>query len=106
MAPTRLVKHQTALDRFIRFLSSLKCGLILLGLVGAAVIIGTVVLQRPMAREGQIEQLYAPQTIHLLNALDSSMFSTPNGSSCCWPCWGPILRWHRSIASRRSGASS
>lgn len=64
-----MLKQQSALDRFFRFFSSLKCGLILLGLIGAAVTIGTVVLQRPLAREGQIEQLYAPQTIRLLNAL-------------------------------------
>jgi cytochrome c biogenesis protein len=38
-------------------------------LVGSSTILGTLILQRPMAREGQIEQLYAPQTIHLLNAL-------------------------------------
>jgi cytochrome c biogenesis protein len=28
-----------------------------------------MILQRPMAREGQIEQIYAPQTLRLLNAL-------------------------------------
>jgi len=60
---------RSAWDSLFRFLSSLKCGLILLGLLGGAVTIGTVVLQRPLAREGQIEQLYAPQTIRLLNAL-------------------------------------
>ena len=62
-------KSPSALDRFLRFISSLKCGLILLAVVGAAVTIGTVVLQRPLAREGEIEQIYAPQTIRLLNAL-------------------------------------
>jgi len=62
-------KRPSALDRFLRFSSSLKCGLILLGLVGTAVIVGTMVLQRPMAREGQIEQIYAPQIVRLLNAL-------------------------------------
>ena len=62
-------KQQTRLDRFLRFLSSLECGLVLLGSLGTAVIIGTMILQRPMAREGQIEQIYAPQTVRLLNAL-------------------------------------
>jgi len=64
-----VAKQQTTLDRFLRFFSSLKCGLILLGSLGTAVIIGTMILQRPMAQEGQIEQVYAPQTIRLLNAL-------------------------------------
>src|SRR5271157_2910840 len=64
-----VAKQQTRLDRFLRFLSSLECGLVLLGSLGTAVIIGTMVLQRPMAREGQIEQIYAPQTVRLLNAL-------------------------------------
>ncbi len=64
-----MAKQQTGPDKLLAFLSSLKCGLILLGLLGTSVIIGTVVLQRPMAREGQIEQLYAPQVIRLLDAL-------------------------------------
>jgi len=64
-----VAKQQTAVDRFFGFLSSLRCGLILLGSLGTAVIIGTMILQRPMAREGQIEQLYAPQTARILNAL-------------------------------------
>jgi cytochrome c biogenesis protein len=62
-----MVKQPSILDRILRFFSSTKCGLILLGLVGTAVTIGTLVLQRPLAREGQIEQIYAPQTIRLLN---------------------------------------
>ncbi|MBZ5562785.1 MAG: cytochrome c biogenesis protein ResB [Acidobacteriia bacterium] len=60
---------RSALDKFLQFFSSLKCGLILLGLVGVAVTLGTLILQRPMAREGQIEQIYAPQTLRLLNTL-------------------------------------
>ena len=64
-----MAKHQTKLDKLLRFLSSLECGLTLLGALGTAVLIGTVILQRPMAREGQIEQIYAPQTARLLNAL-------------------------------------
>lgn len=62
-------KHQSILNRFLQFFSSTKCGLILLGLVGTAVVLGTIILQRSMAREGQIEQIYAPQTIRLLNFL-------------------------------------
>jgi cytochrome c biogenesis protein len=62
-------KGESVLDRFLQFFSSLKCGLTLLGSVGTAVVVGTVVLQRPMAREGQLEQIYAPQTIRLLEFL-------------------------------------
>ena len=64
-----MAKQQTILDKLLRFLSSLECGLVLLGSLGTAVIIGTMILQRPMAQEGQIEQVYAPQTVRLLNAL-------------------------------------
>jgi cytochrome c biogenesis protein len=64
-----MVKRQSSFDKFLQFFSSLKCGLTLLGLLGTAVILGTVILQRPMAREGQIEQIYAPQTVRLLDAL-------------------------------------
>ncbi|HUU13712.1 MAG TPA: cytochrome c biogenesis protein ResB [Terriglobia bacterium] len=62
-----MVNRQSSFDKFLQFFSSLKCGLTLLGLLGVAVILGTVILQRPMAREGQIEQIYAPQTIRLLD---------------------------------------
>jgi cytochrome c biogenesis protein len=64
-----MVKRRSGWDRFLQFFSSLKCGLILLGLLGTAVIIGTVILQRPLAREGQIEQIYAPETVRLFNFL-------------------------------------
>ncbi len=64
-----MAKQQTILDKLLRFLSSLECGLVLLGSLGSAVIIGTMILQRPMTQEGQIEQVYAPQTVRLLNAL-------------------------------------
>ena len=64
-----MAKRQTMLDRLLRFLSSLECGLVLLGSLGTAVIVGTMILQRPMTQEGQIEQVYAPQTVRLLNAL-------------------------------------
>ena len=61
--------RQSSVDRFLQFFSSLKCVLLLLAGVGAAVILGTLILQKPMAQEGQIEQVYAPETIRLLNAL-------------------------------------
>ena len=64
-----MAKQQTILDKLLRFLSSLECGLVLLGSLGSAVIIGTMILQRPMTQEAQIEQVYAPQTVRLLNAL-------------------------------------
>jgi cytochrome c biogenesis protein len=64
-----MVYQQGPTSRFLRFVSSLKFGLILIGLLGASTIAGTLILQRPMAKEGQIEELYAPQTIRLLDAL-------------------------------------
>lgn len=64
-----MAKQHSFLSRVLQFFSSTKCGLILLTLVGTAVVLGTMVLQRPMAREGQIEQVYAPETIRLLDHL-------------------------------------
>ena len=64
-----MASRQNGFDKFLQFFSSLKCGLLLLGLLGTAMILGTFILQRPMAQEGQIEQLYAPQVVTLLNAL-------------------------------------
>lgn len=64
-----MASHQSSFNKFLQFLSSLKCGLYLLGLLGISMILGTFILQRPMAQEGQIEQVYAPQIVRLLNAL-------------------------------------
>jgi cytochrome c biogenesis protein len=64
-----MVQQQGVATKALQFISSLRCGLILLGLVGVATTAGTMILQRPMAREGQIEQIYAPQTIRLMDAL-------------------------------------
>jgi cytochrome c biogenesis protein len=64
-----MASRQTSFDKFLQFFSSLNCGLLLLGLLGTATILGTFILQRPMAQEGQIEQVYAPQVVRLLNAL-------------------------------------
>ncbi|MGO8789857.1 MAG: cytochrome c biogenesis protein ResB [Terriglobia bacterium] len=64
-----MASRQSSLDKLLQFLSSLKCGLFLLGLLGISMILGTLILQRPMAQEGQIEQVYAPQVVRLLDAL-------------------------------------
>jgi cytochrome c biogenesis protein len=64
-----MASRQSSFDKFLQFFSSLKCGLLLLGLLGLSMILGTFILQRPMAQEGQIEQVYAPQIVRLLNAL-------------------------------------
>jgi cytochrome c biogenesis protein len=64
-----MVKRQSSIEKTLGFFSSLKCGLLLLAMVGASAILGTLILQKPMAQEGQIEQIYAPQTIRLLNAV-------------------------------------
>ena len=61
--------RHSSFDRVLQFFSSLRCGLLLLGLLGISTILGTFILQRPMAQEGQIEQVYAPQIVRLLNAL-------------------------------------
>lgn len=64
-----MASRQSSIDKLLQFFSSLKCGLLLLSLLGLAVISGTIILQRPMAQEGQIEQAYAPQVVRLLNAV-------------------------------------
>lgn len=64
-----MASRQSSFDKFLQFFSSLKCGLLFLGMLGTAMILGTFILQRPMAQEGQIEQVYAPQVIRLLDAI-------------------------------------
>ena len=64
-----MASRHSSFDRSLQFFSSLKCGLLLLGFLGTATILGTFILQRPMAQEGQIEQVYAPQVVRLLDAV-------------------------------------
>ena len=61
--------RKSPFDKILQFFSSLKFGLVLLGLLGLSLIAGTLILQKPMAQEGQIEQVYAPQVIRLLDAV-------------------------------------
>jgi hypothetical protein len=77
-----VASRQSSIDKLLQFFSSLKCGLLLLGMLGMAMILGTLILQKPMAQEGQIEQIYAPQIVSLLNALGCSTSFTRGGSSC------------------------
>jgi cytochrome c biogenesis protein len=49
------------LDSVLRSLSSVKFGIGVMIVLAATTILGTLILQAPMAEPGQIEQLYAPQ---------------------------------------------
>lgn len=55
------------LQKLTSTLSSVRTGIVLLILVGLASILGTLILQRPMAKPGEIERLYSPGTIRLLD---------------------------------------
>lgn len=57
----------TSLDRAFALLSSVKLAIVLLVILAVALLLGTVILQRPQAEPGQIERIYAPQTIRLLD---------------------------------------
>jgi cytochrome c biogenesis protein len=57
------------LDVSLRFLSSVKFGIGLMIALAVVTILGTLILQAPMAEPGQIEQLYAPQTRQILGGL-------------------------------------
>lgn len=63
-------KHsQDWLDVSLRFLSSVKFGIGLMIALAVVTILGTLILQAPMAEPGQIERLYAPQTRQILEGL-------------------------------------
>lgn len=55
--------HRTPLQKLVSTFSAVRTGIILLILLGLSSIVGTVVLQRPMAKPGEIEKLYSPETI-------------------------------------------
>ena len=60
---------QDWLDVSLKFLSSIKFGIGLMIALAVVTILGTLIVQAPMAEPGQIEQLYAPQTRQILEGL-------------------------------------
>src|SRR6476620_5973619 len=66
---THKAQPQNQLDSVLRFLSSVKFGIGLMIVLATATILGTLILQAPLADPGQIEQLYAPQTRQVFEAL-------------------------------------
>jgi len=58
---------KTALERAFAALSSVKLAIVLLVILAVALFLGTIILQWPQAEPGQLERLYAPQTIRLLD---------------------------------------
>jgi cytochrome c biogenesis protein len=56
-------------NKWLHRMGSLKLGVILLMLVALAVIVGTVVVQKPLAEPGQIENLYSPTQAKIYGAL-------------------------------------
>lgn len=61
--------HRTPIQKLISTFSAVRTGIVLLILVGLASILGTLILQRPMAKPGEIEKLYSPETIRLFDFL-------------------------------------
>ena len=57
--------------RFYRTLSNLRTGIVLLILVGIAAALGTFILQRPITDAQQLQATYSPDTLRLLDRLDS-----------------------------------
>ena len=60
---------QDWLDVSLRFLSSIKFGIGLMIALAVVTILGTFIVQAPMAEPGQIEQLYAPQIRQILEGV-------------------------------------
>jgi cytochrome c biogenesis protein len=67
-APAKTVSGNW-LDVALKFLSSVQFGIALMITLALAMILGTFIVQLPMAEPGQIEQLYAPQTRKIFDAL-------------------------------------
>lgn len=55
------------LQKLTSTFSAVRTGIVLLILVGLASILGTLILQRPLAKPGEIERLYSPGTVRLLD---------------------------------------
>ena len=57
------------LDASLRLLSSVQFGIVLMIVLALATILGTLIVQAPLAQPGQIDELYAPQTRQLFETL-------------------------------------
>jgi cytochrome c biogenesis protein len=57
------------MERFLRSLSSVQTGIVLLILVGIAATAGTLILQRPLTEPADIERAYSPQALRWFDAL-------------------------------------
>lgn len=56
-------------ERFLRWLSSVQTGIILLILVGIAAVAGTLILQRPLTEPADMARAYSPQVLRWLDTL-------------------------------------
>ena len=68
-SPSPPGRAMSLIDYFFAFLSSLKLAIPLILLIAGLCIIGTVVVQTPLAEPGQIEKTYLPATVKLFNYL-------------------------------------
>src|SRR5512140_481917 len=56
-------------NKWLQRMGSLKLGITLLIIIALVVIVGTVVVQKPLAEPGQIEQVYSPTKARIYDAL-------------------------------------
>lgn len=57
-------------DFLWKFFSSVRLGIFLIILIAVATLVGSLLLQRPIAEPGQLERVYSPETIRWLDAFD------------------------------------
>ncbi len=55
------------LDTVFKQLSSVRTGIILLIVLVVTAVAGTLIVQKPLARPGELERIYAPETLRVLN---------------------------------------
>lgn len=59
--------HRNWIQKLVNTFSSVRTGIVLFFLLGVTSILGTLIVQRPMAKPGEIEKLYSPETIRLFD---------------------------------------
>lgn len=62
-----MAAKSSILDALFKQLSSVRTGIILLIVLVVTAIIGTLIVQKPMAGPGELERIYAPETLRVLN---------------------------------------
>jgi len=113
---------QTILDKIWNFFASLKTGIVLISLLALTNLVGSFILQRVQVPEGEIERVYSPTAIKIMEVFDLFdlyhswwfiLLLTVTGVSLIiasieiWPrYWARVSRWKTRLGEKEFQAQN